>query len=132
MFFKDASYTEAYYASIGLSCPSLSNCTWDEFATLGLCHKTTALSDVDWQTDCQEEDDTGCSYDIPGITQFEITKNFVFESKEVLPDVSQQWFNISNPFLTLVSLKRHNYTSVECNLINLTVSSFYPCLHHFQ
>lgn len=129
VYFKDASYTEAYYASIGLSCPSPSNCTWDEFATLGLCYKTAALSEADWQTDCQERGDSECSYNIRGITEFEIAANFVFESKEVLPSVSQQWFNISNPLLTLVSLKRHNYSSVEYHLINITVTSFYPCVY---
>lgn len=129
MFFKDSSYTEAYYASIGISCPSPFNCTWDEFATLGLCYETAALSEADWQTDCQKGDDSGCSYDIHGITQFKISENFVFESKEVLPTISQQWFNISNPLLTLVSLKRHNYSSVEYNLINITVTSFYPCVY---
>lgn len=96
---------------------------------MGLCYKTAALSEADWQTDCQERDDSECSYNIRGITQFEIAANFVFESKEVLPSVSQQWFNISNPLLTLVSLKRHNYSSVEYHLINITVTSFYPCVY---
>lgn len=129
MFFKDASYTEAYYASIGLNCPSPFNCTWDEFATLGLCYRIAELGETHWQTDCQEDDDSGCSYDIHGITQFEITANFIFESKEVSPIISQQWFNISNPLLTLVSLKRHNLDTVEYKLLNITVASFYPCVY---
>lgn len=120
---------EAYYASTGLSCPSHLNCTWDEFATLGLCYNTAVLSETDWQTDCQEGDGSGCSYNIHGVTQFEIATNFVFESKEVSPSISQQRFNISNPLLTLASLKRHNYSSVEYSLINITLTSFYPCVY---
>lgn len=129
MFFKDASYTEAYYASIGLSCPSPYNCTWDEFATLGLCYRIAELSEADWDTDCEDDDDDGCSFNIHGITQFEIAPNFVFESKEVSPVISRQWFNISNPLLTLISMKRHNIDTVEYKLFNITVASFYPCVY---
>lgn len=78
VFFKDAPYTEAYYASIGLSCPSRFNCTWDEFPTLVLCYRIAELSEADLQTDCQDSDDSGCLYDIHGIAQFEIAANFVF------------------------------------------------------
>lgn len=129
VFFRDdASYMEAYYGSIGLSCPSPFNCTWDELPTLGLCYRIAELSEADWQTDCRDSDDSGCSYDIHGITQFEIAANFVFESKEVSPIISQQQFNISNPLLTLVSMKRHNFDTEEYKLLNITIATFYPCV----
>lgn len=129
VFFREKSYTEEYYASRGLNCPSPFNCTWDAFATLGLCYKIAALSEADWGTNCKEGDDNGCSYDIRGITQFEIAPNFVFESKEVSPIISQQLLNISNPLLTLISMKRHNFDSVEYRLLNITIASFYPCVY---
>lgn len=129
MFFKDASYTEAYYASIGLSCPSLLNCTWGEFATLGLCHKTAALSDVDWRLIAGKRMIPDAHMIFPGSPSSKLPRTSFSSLKKCCPMYRQQWFNISNPFLTLVSLKRHNYTSVEYNLINLTVSSFYPCVY---
>lgn len=129
LFFRDTGYTEAYYASRGLSCPAPLNCTWDEFPTLGLCYKTAALSKADWHTDCQEGDDSGCSYNIRGMTQFEIAEDFVFESKEVLANISNKWFNINNPLLTLVSLKRRKNREGKDRVNNATVTSFYPCVY---
>lgn len=128
VLYRESCYTKVY-ASAFNTCPSAANCTWDEFATLGLCYKIAELSEAAWQTDCEAYDNSGCSYDIHGITRFEIEANFVFESKEVPPTVSQQWFNISNPMLTLVSMKRHNLDTVEYKLLNITVATLYPCVY---
>lgn len=77
VFYRESCHTKVY-ASAFNTCPSASNCTWDEFATLGLCYRIAELSEAAWQTDCEAGDDSGCSYDIRGITQFEIEANFVF------------------------------------------------------
>lgn len=129
VFFRASCYTKEYYASRNLICPSSFNCTWDEFPTLGLCYRIAELRETDWQTNCQAGDDSGCSYNIRGVTQFEITSDFMFESKEVSPIISQQWLNISNPLLTLISMKRHNLDTVEYRLLNITIASFYPCVY---
>lgn len=129
VFFRESCYTKEYYASRNLICPSPFNCTWDEFPTLGLCYRIAELSETDWETNCQPSDDSECSYNIRGITQFEITPSFNFESKEVSPIISQQWLNISRPLLTLITMKRHNLDTVEYRLLNITIASFYPCVY---
>lgn len=129
VLWRESCYTKEYYASRNLVCPSPFNCTWDAFPTLGLCYRIAELNEADWETNCQATDASACSYNIHGITQFEIATNFAFESKEVPPSVSQQWFNISNPMLTLISMKRHNLDTVEYRLVNITVASFYPCVY---
>lgn len=129
VLFREVDYIENFYASRGISCPSPLNCTWDGFATLGLCYQIAELSEADWQTDCQADDGENCVYDIHGATRFDIATGFIFESKEVSANVSRHWFNISNPLLTLASLKRHNNTKVGYKAINITVTSFYPCVY---
>lgn len=129
-------YTATYLSIMGLHCPVNSNCSWDTYPTLGICNACAKLTDADWDTTCGQQT-ADCSYNIRGVAQFDVkTRNvtnfttLVFESKEVPVNVSEHWFNISNPILTLATLRLPTNASATFYYPpeNATVCAFYPCV----
>lgn len=124
-------YTTSLQGIMGLHCPVGSNCTWDLHPTLGLCTECANLTDADWDTTCQGHP-ADCSYHIPGVAQFDARTPSVnstaslFESKEVPSNVSEHWFNISNPLLTIASLRLSQKSNYPPQ--NVTICAFYPCV----
>jgi hypothetical protein len=106
---------------------------------LGLCYKCAEITNRNWNTDCAHQ--TGnCSYNIPGVAQFNIknqngSSTFIFESKEVSPKLSKQWFNINNSILTLASLKlsyNNNERTQTYPPQNITLCTMYSCVYKAQ
>ncbi|KAM0815393.1 hypothetical protein AB5N19_01187 [Seiridium cardinale] len=130
-----SSYTASLQGIMGLQCPPRSNCSWDTHPTLGLCNQCAQLTDADWETTCGKRLGD-CSYNIHGVTQFDIQSTnkdnittLLFESKEVPSNVSQHWFNIRNPILTIASLKLNsNKAKFNYPPTNATICTFYPCV----
>lgn len=129
-------WTTDYQSIRSIGCPRSSNCTWDAFPTIGLCYECAEITSANWETDC-DQGLGNCSYSIPGVARFDIERrkgysSFIFESREVSANVSEQWLNISNPILTLASLKLPYTSELYTETYpprNATVCTFYPCVY---